>query len=133
MLRSVNPYTGQEFHRFEELSENEIELALEKAKSTFNHWRKTSFEERAELMRKAAAVIRKRKQEFGEVMTKEMGKPITQSLAELEKCAWVCEYYADNAARHLASEVVDTDADSSYISYEPLGPVLAVMPWNYPF
>lgn len=133
MLRSINPYTGKEFHRFEELSENEIDLALEKAKSAFEKWRNTSFEERANLMRKAAAVLRERKQEFGEVMTKEMGKPITQSLSELEKCAWVCEYYADNAAQQLASEVVATDADNSYISYEPLGPVLAVMPWNYPF
>ena len=133
MLRSINPYTGQEFHRVEELSEKEIDIALEKATSAFRNWRKTGFAERAELMRKAAAVIRERKQEYGETMTKEMGKPISQSLAELEKCAWVCEYYAENAEQQLAPEEVPTDADNSYISYEPLGPVLAVMPWNYPF
>lgn len=133
MLRSVNPYTGQEFHRFEELSENEIETALQQATTAFYEWRQTGFEERAGLMRKAAAVLRERKQEFGEVMTREMGKPIAQSLAELEKCAWVCEFYADNARQQLAPQEISTDAEQSYISYEPLGPVLAVMPWNYPF
>ena len=133
MLRSINPYTGQEFHRFEELSETEIDAALQRSVTAFEKWRKTSFSERADLLRKTASVLRERKQDFGETMTREMGKPITQSLAELEKCAWVCEYYADNAAQQLASEVVATDADNSYISYEPLGPVLAVMPWNYPF
>ena len=133
MLRSINPYTGQVFHRFEELSENEIDLALQQAESAFVEWRRTSFQERAELMRKAAVVLRERKREFGEVMTREMGKPISQSLAELEKCAWVCEYYAENAQQQLATQEIKTDAEQSYISYEPLGPVLAVMPWNYPF
>lgn len=133
MLRSINPYTGQEFHRFEELSETEIKASLERAVSAFEGWKRTSFAERADLLRNAASVLRKRKQEYGDTITREMGKPITQSLAEVEKCAWVCEYYADNGEQQLSIAEVSTDADSSYISYEPLGPVLAVMPWNFPF
>ena len=133
MLRSINPYTGQEFHRFEELSETEIDAALQRSVTAFEKWRKTSFSERADLLRKTASVLRERKQDFGETMTREMGKPITQSLAELEKCAWVCEYYADNGEQQLSAKDVQTDAERSYISYEPLGPVLAVMPWNYPY
>ena len=81
----------------------------------------------------AAAELKKNKQEYAELMTKEMGKPIAQAIAEVEKCAWVCEYYAEEAAIQLADEIIETDAQKSYTSYEPLGVVLAVMPWNYPF
>src|SRR5690606_13110782 len=108
MLRSINPYTGKEFHRFEELSETEIDAALEKAASAFKSWRRSSFAERASLLKKAAEVLREQKQGFGETMTREMGKPITQSLAELEKCAWVCEYYAENGEQFLSNEEIST-------------------------
>src|SRR5690606_18866075 len=91
------------------------------------------FSERKILMLQAAEVLKSNKQEYAKLITQEMGKPIKQAIAEVEKCAWVCEYYAENAQNHLANEPVETDAYKSYISYEPIGVVLAIMPWNYPF
>lgn len=133
MIVSKNPYTGEEFARIEEYSETAIEKVLEEADQRFQEWKKTGFEVRSKLMKKAADELRVNKQEYAETITREMGKPITQSLAEIEKCAWVCEYYAENAEHHLSPDIVETDALKSYVKYEPLGVVLAVMPWNYPF
>ena len=133
MIKSKNPYTGEEFAEIEEYSTNDIAKALTRAQEIFLTWRRTSFKERAELMQKAAEELRKNKREYAETITREMGKPITQSIAEVEKCAWVCEYYAENAEKHLAPEIIETDAVKSYVSYEPLGVVLAIMPWNFPF
>ena len=133
MLRSINPYSGQEFHRFEELSEKEIDTALERAVNTFKKWKKTDFEERSGLLKNAASILRERKQEYGEIMTREMGKPITQSIAEIEKCAWACEYYAENAEDFLKNEIIPTAAHKSFVRHDPLGVVVAIMPWNYPF
>lgn len=106
---------------------------VEKAHEQFIKWRKTSFEFRASKIRSAAAILRKRKEEFAKIMTLEMGKPIVQARAEVEKCAWVCDYYADNAEKFLTDEIVKTDAQKSFISFQPIGVVLAVMPWNFPF
>ena len=133
MIESKNPYTGEVLEKFKELTKPEIEDALEKADSRFKKWRKTSFKERAELMMKAAEELKKNKEEYGRDISLEMGKPIKQAVAEVEKCAWVCEYYAENAEKHLSSKTIKTDAAESYVSYEPIGVVLAVMPWNYPF
>lgn len=133
MLISKNPYNGEILEEFEEMSGTDMERALKTAEDTFSEWRNTSFSERAGLMKKAAEELKKNKREYAEAMTAEMGKPITQALAEIEKCAWVCEYYADNAEEQLKPEEISTDAIQSYVSYEPLGPVLAVMPWNFPF
>lgn len=133
MITSQNPYTGKQIAEIKEFDTEEIKQALEKAHNRFKTWRKTGFTERAGLMKKAADELRKNKKEYAETITKEMGKPITQSIAEVEKCAWVCEYYAENAEKHLAPETIETDAEKSYVSYEPLGVVLAVMPWNFPF
>ncbi|MCM4157378.1 NAD-dependent succinate-semialdehyde dehydrogenase [Gramella sp. AN32] len=133
MIKSKNPYTGEIIGEFKELTKPEIEKALEAGDNRFKSWRKTIFKERAELMMNASKELKKNKQEYAEDITMEMGKPITQAIAEIEKCAWVCEYYAENAEKQLAAKTIKTDAVKSYVSYEPIGVVLAVMPWNYPF
>lgn len=133
MIKSKNPYTGELIQEFKELTKPEIDKALQKADDRFKSWRKTSFKERADLMHKAAKELKDNKEKYARDISIEMGKPITQSIAEVEKCAWVCEYYADNAEEHLSRKIINTDATKSYVSYEPIGVVLAVMPWNYPF
>jgi len=133
MIHSINPYTGEKIYSFTPLSTKEISEKIDEADLVQKEWKKTSFRERAKLMTKAAEVVKKRKKVYGEVISKEMGKPITQAIAEVEECAWVCEYYAENAASFLKDEFIETDAQKSYVSYNSLGVVLAVMPWNYPF
>ena len=133
MLLSKNPYTNEELKKTEEMSDSDIDRAIQMSHQAFLQWRKTDFGERSRLMKKVAEELRKNSREYAETITLEMGKPITQSLAEVEKCAWVCEYYSENAEDHLAEEEIESDATKSYVSYEPLGVVLAVMPWNYPF
>ncbi|HBR54497.1 MAG TPA: succinate-semialdehyde dehydrogenase [Flavobacteriaceae bacterium] len=132
-VTSINPYSGKELASYKIHNKAELSEILEKASKRFQSWRETSFSERKKLMLAAAAELKKNKQEYAELMTQEMGKPIAQAIAEVEKCAWVCEYYAEEAAIQLADEIIETDAQKSYTSYEPLGVVLAVMPWNYPF
>ncbi|HCV83071.1 MAG TPA: succinate-semialdehyde dehydrogenase, partial [Zunongwangia profunda] len=114
-------------------TKEEINNAIKKADDRYKTWRKVSFSEKSKLLKNAAKELRDNKQSYAEDITQEMGKPITQALAEIEKCAWVCEYYAENAENHLAREIIETDAQKSYVSYEPIGIVLAIMPWNYPF
>lgn len=133
MLISKNPYTGEEIDSFKEFSEEEINTAIENADQSFKDWRKFSFEDRSKLLKNLAKELKKNKDEYARDISLEMGKPITQSLAEIEKCAWVCEYYAENGQSHLADEEIKSDASNSYVSYEPLGVILAVMPWNFPF
>ncbi len=133
MLRAVNPATGEEIHRFEEFTEKEVDARLERAESTFRTWRRASFEERAGLMREAAALLRSNKRRYAETMAREMGKPIRDGAADAEKCAWACDFYAEHAAKFLAPEDVATEAKRSFVRCEPLGPVLAIMPWNFPF
>ncbi|WP_417443941.1 NAD-dependent succinate-semialdehyde dehydrogenase [Joostella sp.] len=133
MIYSINPYTEEKIYSFTPLTSSEVSDKIDAADSVYRDWKETSFEERAELMKQAAAILRDRKKIYGEVISKEMGKPITQAIAEVEKCAWVCEYYAENTVDFLADEIIETDAQKSYVSYEPLGVLLAVMPWNYPF
>lgn len=133
MLNSINPYTLKEVYNTEEFTMNQVNKAIDKAGECFTSWRKRSFSERSRLMNAAAEELKQNKREYAEAITLEMGKPISQSIAEVEKCAWVCEYYAENAKEQLVNKTIKTDAQESYVSYEPLGPVLAVMPWNYPF
>lgn len=130
---SINPYNGEEVAIYKTHTKKEVEEILENAQKRFKLWRETPFSERKKLMLAVAAELRKNANEYAQTITEEMGKPITQALAEVEKCAWVCEYYAENAEKHLENEVIKTDAYKSYVSYEPLGVVLAIMPWNYPF
>src|SRR5215216_199821 len=132
-IASVNPATGQTLKSFEPLSDSEIEKKLELAWDTYLGHRRAPFQKRAEHMMRAAEILESSGEEFARVMTTEMGKPIKAARAEAEKCAWVCRYYAENAEAFLADEMVETDATRSYIRYQPIGPVLAVMPWNFPF
>ena len=132
-IATINPSTGQLIKSFESLNAAEIEAKLQRAAEAFQSYRKTSFAERAPWMLQAAALLEQEKEAYAKVMTTEMGKTFRSAVDEVAKCAWVCRYYAENAERFLADEVVETGAKRSYIRYQPLGPVLAVMPWNFPF
>src|SRR5882724_3173894 len=133
MIATINPATGETLKVFDSLSDEQLEAKLEHASQTFRTYRGTSFAERAPLMLRAAEILAGEKNELGRLMTIEMGKPITSAVQEAEKCARVCRYYAENAERHLMDQVIETDAARSYVRFQPLGPVLAVMPWNFPF
>lgn len=133
MFTSINPATGETFATFDEISPEQLEQKLTIAHETFGLWRETSFAHRAERMKRLAAILRDRKRPLGELATKEMGKPITQAMAEVEKCAWACEYFAAEAAQMLTPEIVKSEASESYIRFDPLGVILLVMPWNFPF
>jgi succinate-semialdehyde dehydrogenase / glutarate-semialdehyde dehydrogenase len=132
-IASINPATGETLRTFDALTAGQVENRVALAAALFPRWKTTSFSERAGRLLRAAEVLESRKQEWGRLMTLEMGKPIGAAIAEIEKCAWVCRYYAENAEKFLADENVATDAASSFVRYDPLGPVLAVMPWNFPF
>src|SRR5436853_6939401 len=132
-IATVNPATGQVVKTFESLSDAQIQVKLQKAADRFLSYRKVPFSERARMMLKAAAILDGEKESFARTMTTEMGKTFRSAVDEAAKCAWVCRYYAENAERFLADEVVETTASRSYIRYQPLGAVLAVMPWNFPF
>ena len=132
-LRSVNPATGEEIERFEEFTAKDVDTALSWADSAYRDWRRTTFRDRAGRMRAVAEVLRRHKRRYAEVMAREMGKPVREGVAEAEKCAWACEFFADAAEGFLADEAIATDAKRSFVRYQPLGPVLAVMPWNFPF
>jgi succinate-semialdehyde dehydrogenase / glutarate-semialdehyde dehydrogenase len=132
-IASVNPKTGKTEKTFEAHSPEQVEAILAKAAKAFTSWRKTSFQDRAVKMRKAGALLEERKDALGKLMTLEMGKLRKAAVAEVEKCAGACRYYAETAEQHLAAEKVETDARRSEKRFQPLGTVLAVMPWNFPF
>ena len=132
-IATINPATGETLKTFDELTAAQIEAKLALAASTFETHRRTSFRDRAQKMTRAAEILESEKQQLGRLMTIEMGKPLKAAISEAEKCALVCRHYAENAERHLADEVVETNAKRSYVRFQPLGPVLAVMPWNFPF
>lgn len=133
MLKSINPSNNKLLKEYLEMTEAESSEIILHAHKSFLNWKETPFSHRAELMKNAAKVLRQNSEEYSVLMTKEMGKPIVQSRAEVEKCAWVCEYYADNAEKFLNDELIKTEAAKSFVSYQPLGVILAVMPWNFPF
>jgi succinate-semialdehyde dehydrogenase / glutarate-semialdehyde dehydrogenase len=132
-IATVNPSTGELVKSFEPLTDGQLEVKLQKAADTFLSYRKVPFAERARLMMKAAAIIDSEKENYAKVMTMEMGKTLRSAVDEAAKCALVCRFYAENAEKFLADEIVETSAKRSYIRYQPLGPILAVMPWNFPF
>ncbi len=132
-IASVNPATGEVLKTFEPLTAAQIDAKLSLAAKTFETFRKTTFAERARMMNKAADILESEKESLGKLMTLEMGKTLRSAIDEAVKCAWGCRYYAANAQRFLADEVIETTASRSYIHYQPLGPILVVMPWNYPF
>src|SRR5206468_8210195 len=132
-LSSINPSSGEVLESFEEATSAALERVLAHAWQAFLGWRECTFAERAARLREVARVLGAKKVEYARLMALEMGKPVAQGEAEVEKCAWGCEYYAEHAARFLAPEPRETDAARSYVRFDALGPVLAVMPWNFPF
>ncbi len=132
-ISTTNPATGETLKTFTALTDSEIEHKLELSQQTFKKWRKTPITQRAEWMDSAATILEQNKAQYAQIMTLEMGKPIKGAILEVEKCALACRYYAENAAKFLADEPVSTDASLSFIRYQPLGAILAVMPWNFPF
>jgi succinate-semialdehyde dehydrogenase/glutarate-semialdehyde dehydrogenase len=133
MLVSINPTNGQTIREYEETTPERIHQMLEAAHHAYLQWRRTPFSERGALMKRVGELLKEKRQLLAELMALEMGKPVSQGRAESEKCAWVCEYYAEHAERFLSPEPIDTDAARSYVAYAPLGVVLAIMPWNFPF
>lgn len=132
-IASINPASGETIKTFEPLSETQIDEKLQRAAETFRSYRHTPLAEREAMMTRAAEILEAEKRDFARLMTVEMGKPVLSAVGEAEKCALVCRYYAANARVQLADQLVETNATKSYVKFQPLGPVLAVMPWNFPF
>ena len=132
-IATINPATGETLQTFQPLSSSEIEQKLQLAVATFQTERKTPFAERSRRMRKAADILERDKDKFAKLMTLEMGKPYKAAVAEAVKCTTACRYYAENAEHILADEIIETGAKKSFVRYRPIGPILAVMPWNFPF
>lgn len=132
-IQTINPATGKIEKTYVEFSKEEIKKSIHDTYESYLKWKGTDIKERSRLMKNAASVLRSKRNEYAFIITTEMGKPIKQSIAEVEKCAWVCEYFAENTERMLAKEIIETDASESYVEFSPLGVILAVMPWNFPF
>lgn len=132
-IATINPTTGETVRTFEEPGDEELDRKLDEAQAAFSQWRRTSFAHRAERMTKAAAILDEDKERWARLMVEEMGKPIAAARAEAEKCAWVCRHYADHAERLLADSPIDIGGPRAFVRNLPLGPILAVMPWNFPF
>lgn len=130
---SINPATGEVNEEFELYSEERVNEAIKRAKAAFSGWKSLDISDRADYLQNAAKVLRRKKRELGETITTEMGKTIKESIPEIEKCAWVLEYFAENTGRLLESESIETDAKRAFIHFEPRGIVLSIMPWNFPF
>ncbi len=133
MIKSINPSTDEEIKVYQEMTDQEVSGLIEKSHKSILDWKEKSFADRADKMKKAAALLRSRTDKLSKLMTLEMGKPIRQSRGEIEKCAGACEYFAENAESFLNDEIVKTDASKSFITFQPLGLILAIMPWNFPF
>ena len=133
MIKSINPATEKVIKSYNEMEQTEIEKIISSADKAFIEWRRSSFSTRSQLMKKAAGVLRKNKEKHSRLMTEEMGKPIVQSRSEVEKCAWVCDYFAENGEEFLRDKIIESDASKSFVTFQPLGVVLAVMPWNFPY
>ncbi len=132
-IATINPATGETIKTFEPLDGESIEIKLALSQQTFEKYRKTPIAQRGQWLIKAAEILEQDKVRFGKIMTTEMGKPIKSAIAEVEKCALVCRYYAEHAEEFLADVSASTDASKSFVRYQPLGVILAVMPWNFPF
>src|ERR1700726_702980 len=132
-IASINPATGEKVKEFSAFNEGEIEKRLKRAEQAFAHHRREPFAKRAQLMVAAASLLEQEKEKFARIATLEMGKLLSAAVEEIEKCARGCRFYAENAERFLEDEPAQTNAARSYVRYEPLGPVLAIMPWNFPF
>ncbi len=133
MLQSINPATGEVLKRFDKHTNEGTAKIINAVDKSGQHWRNTSFLFRSQLMQNVSSLLRTKKKELAKLMAMEMGKVVSEGIAEIEKCAWVCEYYASNAENFLESEPIQTEARKAYVAYRPLGTILAVMPWNFPF
>jgi len=132
-FQTINPYNNEVLATYQSISVHELKTKLDRSEMAFQRWKLTSFAERAALMMKVADLLKNNTEEYAKIITLEMGKPITEARSEVKKCAWVCEYYAENAEGFLADEIIETDAQKSFVSHNPIGTVFAVMPWNFPF
>lgn len=132
-METINPATGEVIKSYELMNDARLDTIIQQARAAQRDWDETDFGERAENMKNVAGLLRSSKNELAELMATEMGKPLAAGVSEAEKCAWVCEYYAENAESFLESESIKTDAKESYVAFRPLGTVLAIMPWNFPF
>jgi succinate-semialdehyde dehydrogenase/glutarate-semialdehyde dehydrogenase len=133
MIKSINPATDAEIKSYKEMELSEIEEIISSADKAFNEWHRSSLSTRSQMLKKAGGILRKDKEMHSRLMTEEMGKPIAQSRSEVEKCAWLCDYFADNGGEFLKDRIVESDASKSFVTFQPLGVVLAVMPWNFPY
>lgn len=132
-MKSVNPATGELIAEYEEMDREEIDRIIDNAGEAQRSWSRESFSGRAKVLETCAELLREDRHVLARLMAEEMGKPLPQGVSEIEKCAWVCEYYAENGAEFLVDEPVETDASRSYVTFKPIGTVLAIMPWNFPF
>ncbi|WP_432410558.1 NAD-dependent succinate-semialdehyde dehydrogenase [Rasiella sp. SM2506] len=132
-FKSINPYNNLEIASYTVQTDAEVEAILTASQTAFETWRKVPLEERAQLMRTAAKLLRNNAAVYAKTITLEMGKPITEAMGEVNKCAWVCEYYAENASEFLKDEIIKTEASQSFVRHDPMGAILAIMPWNFPF
>jgi succinate-semialdehyde dehydrogenase / glutarate-semialdehyde dehydrogenase len=133
LIKSINPATEEEINTYTEMGRDETNRIINNTDKEFEQWRRTSFSQRSDKMKAAGEVLRKKKESLSVLMTAEMGKPIAQSRSEVDKCAFVCDYFAENAERFLHDEMIKTDAANSFVTYQPTGIILAIMPWNFPF
>lgn len=132
-FKSVNPWTGEVIARYRGHTDEEVREKIDRGHAAFKEWRETSFDQRSERMNRVADLLLERRDELARTITTEMGKPITEARGEIEKCAWACQFYAENAEEFLADELIETEASESFVSYDPTGVIFAIMPWNFPF
>lgn len=132
-LRSINPYDGKLLDQYKMFSTQQIDAVLQRADLAFKDWKDQSVEYRVSLLKKLGTELLKNREKYGILMTQEMGKPVVQAVAEIDKCVWACDFYAKNAVRFLSDDLIETEAEESFISYDPIGCVLTIMPWNFPF
>ncbi|HWP82235.1 MAG TPA: NAD-dependent succinate-semialdehyde dehydrogenase [Bacteroidota bacterium] len=132
-MRSINPATGELIREYAEMNLETVKKTVDACHEAFQKWKRNTCAERSKLMKRVATLLKEKSGELAKLMTEEMGKPIKSGRAEVEKCAWVCDYYAENAEKFLADELIPTDGSKSFVAFQPIGIVLAVMPWNFPF
>ncbi len=132
-IETINPSTGKAIAAYDNEGPEQVNRKVKAAREALSKWKKLDLAERAEYMRRLGRVMRKNREEYARLVTEEMGKPVRQSLAEIEKCAWVCDYYAERAEVFLRDEIIPTEFRKSFVSFEPLGVVACIMPWNFPF
>ena len=133
MFKSINPYTGETITEYATHNAQDVNNIIEKSHKSYLHWKMLGFDQRANFMKNMAGVLRDNREEYARLLTIEMGKIITESKGEIEKCAWLCEYYAENTENMLKSEIFQTDAGKSYVRFDPSGIIFGIMPWNFPF